>query len=294
MIKIPRKRVFLNVFLVFSVLFCGMSFAGTSFAAVTTENLNSKDNSAYLSENEIHYAYIAGFPDGSIRPVNKLTREEAAVILYRLLPEELRSKYQAGILPFRDIAKQRWSAKQIAVLYEAGIVNGYPDGSFRPERPITRAEFAAMAGEFTAVKEKMIGPDAETEGQSSKQEGRPSEQDVKLPELRIQFPDTDNHWAAKYAADSVAEGWIRKFGDGTFRPEGSIIRCEAMMLVNDVLNRRVNQEGLVSNMRQWQDNPRDKWYYEIVLEAADSHYCLHRENPKSTEKWTGLAADPVL
>ncbi len=211
-----------------------------------------------------HFAYIIGYPDGLVRPLGSITREEVAVIFYRLLTDESRKAYFSVMQPFHDVESLRWSNNEIATLYNAKIIQGDIDGSFHPGTPITRAEFASIAARFDQLMDA---------------EGR--------------FTDIENHWAKSYINSSAEKGWINGYGDGTFRPNHIIIRCEAMKLINEVLDRRVNSAGLHKDTIQWPDNTIDKWYYEIVLEATNTHDYERANKPKSIEKWTRIKDNPV-
>ncbi len=187
------------------------------------------------------------------------------MIFYRLMTEDSRKQYYSSSQPFNDVAAGRWSNDEIATLYHAKVVQGNSDGTFEPSKPITRAEFAAIASKFDKLEEV-------TENK---------------------FPDIDSHWAKKYINSSAQKGWISGYGDGTFRPDNIIIRCEAMKMINEELDRRVDTAGLCSDTRQWTDNTQDKWYYEIVLEAANTHDYQREDRPKSTEQWTKIKDNPV-
>ncbi|BFH11641.1 MULTISPECIES: MucBP domain-containing protein [Paenibacillus] len=99
-------------------------------------------------EMENHYNYINGYLDGTIKPENLISREEVAVIFYRLMKDETRSNYMKGSNSYGDVDSKRWSNKHISTMENAGIITGYPDGNFKPERSITRAEFATIASRF--------------------------------------------------------------------------------------------------------------------------------------------------
>lgn len=216
-------------------------------------------------QKEDHYAYVVGYPDGLVRPLGNITREEVAVIFYRLMTEESREAYGTRSHNFKDVKKNRWSEKEIATLTNAKIITGYFDGTFKPKKFITRAEFATICGKFDHLEV------------SSKNK----------------FTDINGHWAKDYINSSVIKGWINGYGDGSFRPDQSIIRCEAMKLINEALNRRVNQEGLHPEAICWPDNKPEKWYYEIIIEATNSHEYEREENPKAVERWTGIKENPV-
>ncbi|HYE67388.1 MAG TPA: S-layer homology domain-containing protein, partial [Anaerovoracaceae bacterium] len=230
---------------------------GSSKKAVTTTPaaLNKVD----------HFAYVVGYPDGEVKPLGTITKEEVAVIFYRLMTEESRKAYSSTVQPFTDVSSDRWSSNEIATLYNAKIIQGSLDGKFMPAKPITRAEFAAIAAKFDKLEKT--------------QENK--------------FSDISNHWAKDFINSSAEKGWISGYEDGTFRPDNSIIRCEAMKLINEVLDRRVDVAGLHKESRQWPDNTQDKWYYEIVLEATNTHDYERADKPKSIEKWTKIKNDPV-
>jgi hypothetical protein len=212
-----------------------------------------------------HAAYVIGYPDGTIGPLKPVTREETAVIFYRLMQNREMELPTDRNQPFTDVDGKRWSFKEIAALYQAKILLGNPDGSFQPDRPVTRAEFAAISARF----------------------------DKLFTTEENMFPDIKDHWAEQYIISSTEKGWIKGYGDGTFRPEDNIIRCEVMMRINEALDRRVNHEGLLPDAKQWPDNTPDKWYYEIILEAATTHDYERADKPRSTEKWTKVKGNPV-
>lgn len=249
------------------------AYSAASGSAVTEEAIHFDEYT--LSEDEFpvksvtvnvdHFAYVIGYPDGEVKPLGAITREEVAAIFYRLMTEESRKQYYSASQPFSDVAAGRWSNDGIATLYNAKIVRGNTDGGFEPSKPITRAEFAAIAARFDNLDEVSEN----------------------------MFPDITDHWAKKYINSSAQKGWIRGYGDGTFRPDNIILRCEVMKMINEELDRRVNTAGLCSGIKQWPDNAADKWYYEIVLEATNTHDYERENRPKSTEKWTGIKDNPV-
>lgn len=193
---------------------------------------------------EDHVAYIIGYEDGTVRPENNITRAEVSTIFFRLLTDESRAFFWSQANPYFDVALGNWFNNAVSTLSKADIVTGYPDGSFRPNAPITRAEFAAIAARFSEVVYN---------GGSS-------------------FTDVpSNHWAARYIALAEHLGWIAGYPDGSFRPDQAITRAEAMTLINRVLERAVEEEYMLPNMLTWTDNRPGAWYYEAVQEATNSH-----------------------
>jgi len=206
-----------------------------------------------------HFAYVVGYPDGTVRPDNSITREEIATIFFRLLLDEERNGIFSKTNGFTDVDTERWSNTAISTMENGGFIKGYEDGNFGPDKNITRAEFATIASRL----------DKMTENTSHG------------------FTDISGHWAEKYIADAVAKGWIAGYEDGTFRPEQNITRAEAMTIINRMLNRFVNEKGLHKDAILWPDNNKDAWYYYAVEEATNSHDYV-RQSDGVYETWTAM------
>ncbi len=193
-----------------------------------------------------HYAYIVGYPDGMVHPEKQITRGETATIFFRMLTEESRELFWYQVNPYDDVLPDDWYNNAISTLTNAGILNGYPDGGFKPNANITRAEFAAMAVRFFEGDGDSIEGDA--------------------------FPDIKRHWANAEINLAYAKGLIEGYPDGTFKPDQEITRAEAMTIVNRVLERYPHKEHLLDDMIIWPDNQNvDAWYYADVQEATNSH-----------------------
>jgi len=210
-----------------------------------------------------HFAYIIGYPEGDVRPENSITREEVATIFFRLLKEDVRNELMSKSNAFTDVDNNRWSNTAISTLANGGFINGYEDGTFRPEDTITRAEFIAMASRLAPM----------------------------IENATHNFTDVAQHWAEEYIANAISKGWITGYENNTFLPEQNITRAEAMAIVNRMLNRFVEKEGVHKDAIVWPDNPQDAWYYLIVIEATNSH--LYEKIEDSVyETWTELAPNP--
>ena len=209
-----------------------------------------------------HYAYIAGYEDGTVRPNNNITRAEVATIFFRLFTDEYRETYWSTNNPFSDVAYTAWYNNAVSTTSNAGIIAGYPDGTFQPNNYITRAEFATIAARF--LSEEYVGPDL--------------------------FTDISGHWAAEYINRAANAGWINGYPDGSFRPNAYITRAEAMTLVNSMLGRMPHKDHMLENMVKWPDNPEAAWYYEAVQEATNGHdYDWYEEEDQLFyEIWTAL------
>ena len=95
-----------------------------------------------------HFAYIVGYPDGNVKPGSSITRAEVATIFFRLLTEDVRTANSTQSNSLSDVSRGQWFNHAISTLSSMGIVKGNPDGTFDPDAPITRAEFAAIAARF--------------------------------------------------------------------------------------------------------------------------------------------------
>ena len=223
-----------------------------------------KADAPEVLESDDHFAYIIGYPEGDVRPLNNITREEIAVIFYRLLKDEVREDLADTSNDFSDVDSARWSNKAISTMENGGYITGYEDGTFRPGNFITRAEFATIAARF-------LDKDYATE---------------------LVFSDISGHWAEKYIESVATSHWVNGYEDGTFRPDRYITRAEAITIINRILVRYVNGEGIHADARQWPDNTVDAWYYYDMLEATSSHY-YYRLNDGVHEKWTDLKPNKV-
>ena len=207
-----------------------------------------------------HYAYIVGYPNGNVEPNGNITRAEVATIFFRLLTEEVRTANSTQSNSLSDVTRGQWFNHAVSTLSSMGIVKGHNDGTFAPNAPITRAEFAAIAARF----------------------------DDKNTDTSSKFTDIASHWAKNEIGIAANKGWINGYPDGTFRPNQYITRAESMTLVNRVLNRLPeNSSDLLNSMIKWPDNSdASAWYYLAVQEATNSHYYKTKEN--KFEKWTEL------
>ena len=208
-----------------------------------------------------HFAYVQGYPDGTVKPAGNITRAETAAILFRLMDDASRKTYYSTKSGFRDVASGSWYNTYVATLNNAGVITDSSNGYFRPNEAITRAELAAMLAKFS-----------ETTGAAN------------------YFNDVSaKYWAANAIAICAKLGWINGYPDGTFRPDKNVTRAELMAMINRATGRAPKSaDAFLPGMKTWIDNTSDKWYYLDVQEATNSHsYTV-----KDSEKWTALTSDP--
>ena len=237
------------------------TFARKHTPTPSTPTVEIPDDDALGLNTTDHFAYIVGYGNGEVRPQNNITRAEVATIFFRLLTDDVRDENLTKTNRYSDVAATSWYNTAVSTLSSMGIITGYPDGTFRPNAAITRAEFAAIAARFDNDGDKTAA----------------------------KFSDIATHWAKDEISIAYNNGWITGYPDGTFDPQRDITRAETMTLVNRVLNRQPETEDdLLPNMTVWTDNANPKaWYYLAVQEATNSHYYEFKTNSQY-EKWTEL------
>ncbi len=189
-----------------------------------------------------HISYINGMGNAMFSPGGSLTRAQAATILYKLLDSKERGPYACS---FSDVSSGAWYAEAVMTLASDGIINGYTNGTFRPNDPVNRAEFVKMLVVLTGV----TGSE-------------------------ISFSDVSaTYWARDYIAAAAANAWVNGYSDGTFRPKNYITRAEAVVLMNRVLGRTADEDAVKNGegMLHFIDVPASAWYYAAVMEASVDH-----------------------
>ena len=213
-----------------------------------------------------HYAYIIGYPDGDVHPQGNITRAEVATIFFRLLRDPVRTQYWSQTNGYSDVPGNKWYNNAISTLSNMGIICGYPDGTFRPDAPITRAELTKIAASFFSDPRVAATYD-----------GR--------------FSDVHGaEWYISYLMPALEEGLIEGYPDGSFRPNRPITRAETCTIVNRTLGRKPEKDHLLpeSDMINWPDNiNRNIWYYAQMQEATNSHdYRWTSVYSEVCEQWT--------
>lgn len=239
------------------------TFARKHTPTPSTPTVEIPDDDALGLNTDDHFAYIIGYPDGTVQPNGQITRAEATTIFFRLLTEESRSANLTKTNGYTDVASDAWYNTAVSTMTKAGIVDGYPDGTFRPDAPITRAEMAKIISLF-----------------------------AKLDKSESRFSDIAGHWAEAYIRLAAGNGWIAGYPDGTFGPQRNITRAETATMINRVLDRVPSEEShLLSRgvMQIWPDaNPGD-WFYLAMQEATNSHdYERNAKWAAADEQWTAL------
>ena len=212
----------------------------------------------WLNTND-HYSYLIGYSDGTVRPNGKITRAEVATIFFRLLDDDTRAKYWSSKNDFSDVSADKWYNNAVSTLSRMGVIGGYADGTFRPDAPISRAEFAKIAVSFT-----------QNNGSA----------------VYNYFTDVKTtDWFAPYVTAAKDAGLIEGYSDGSFKPESKITRAEACAIVNRTLGRKPSKAHMkISDRIDWPDVQTTDWFYEAIMEATNSHTCTMGDR---VETWTG-------
>ena len=228
--------------------YCGqvVTFKETKEADPIDWDVSNSIIAAACLNTQDHYSYLVGYSDGTVRPNGRITRAEVATIFFRLLTDDTRQRNWSSENHFSDVSADKWYNNAVSTLCHMGVLGGYSDGTFRPNAPITRAEFAKIAVSF-----------AQINGFSE----------------YGYFTDVDSSdWYAPYVDAAKSVGLIEGYSDGSFKPENKITRAEACTIVNRVLGRKPSKNNMkISDRINWPDCTTDDWFYEAIMEATNSH-----------------------
>ena len=214
-----------------------------------------------VKETFTHKAYISGYPDGTVRPMGNITRAEAATMIARLL--EIEDTASPAKPTFTDTPSE-WYNKYINAAVEKGLMKGYPEGTFKPNAPITRAEFTYM---ISIIDKKDKGA--------------------------VPFADVKGHWAEDAIGREFAAGRIAGYPDGSFRPDANITRAEAAKILNRVFERSYDDKSTEKSedtvrIKMFQDLPTDFWGYDDMIEATNTHVLTRRVKGQVAEDWSDI------
>lgn len=207
---------------------------------------------------EEHKAYIFGYPNGTVRPNGNITRAEAAAMLSRLLNiEAIGSSAKPN---FKD-TESSWYNKAINAIVARGIMKGYPDGRFRPNAPITRAEFTQM---ISTIDNKPYG--------------------------EAPFIDVKGHWAERAIGSEYQAKRITGYPDVLFRPDANITRAEAAVILNKIFERNYDAMSLAKcknalMLKRFIDLDETFWGYNDMVEATNTHEYIRRYKGMIEEDW---------
>lgn len=237
-----EKRVVKGKPVTYSNGLLGLEFSVTKFSTFTIIDFNNDKSGR-------HQSYIVGFPDGEFKPDENVTRAQMAIMIARNLGYNANAPIDR--VPFEDVAVEHYSARAIAFVEARGIMNGDPDGRFRADEAITRAEMAAVVSNYLSLNAAEIG--------------------------EASFEDAEGHWAQAIIEANVAEDIIKGYPDGSFKPNNYLTRAEAVVMINQMFGRGPLY-GVSSSL--FPDVAASHWAYEHIQEAARNHDYLIDEDGK--------------
>ncbi|MCD8159327.1 MAG: S-layer homology domain-containing protein [Clostridiales bacterium] len=206
------------------------------------ESATTKASVNFYQVDNYFFAYMVGYTDGTFLPQNNITRAETAALFSRLITGSI--EVSASTPDFTDVSSDAWYADYVGYLTNRSVIVGYSDGSFGPDKAITRAEFSVILSKFL---------DVDLNGSAG-------------------FSDTEGHWADAYIAAAVKAGWLSGYTDGSFKPNEYITRAEVVSAVNRATGRAFDEDIDLSTIVTFADNAESAWYYGDVLTAANSYW----------------------
>lgn len=218
--------------------------------------------SAGLLDTTNHNAYVSGRSATTFAPTGTLSRAEAAQLLYELMTEQAHKQYDRSGNDFSDVPAGQWYTVAVSTLANVGAITGCGDGTFQPGKAISRAEFVTILTGIYGV---------------NTSKGMP-------------FSDVGRSWYYDSVATAYANGWVSGYTDGTFRPDQTITRAEAVVILNSVLGRGGDLSFVQANAQaalHFTDITPGAWYYADVIEASVAH--TYTKQDDGTERWTALA-----
>ncbi len=236
----------------------GGSSSKTPKKVIEPEKKKEKNNYPRLNTID-HLRYVQGYTDNFVRPNQYITREEVAAIFFRLLEDEYREEIRTSENNLQDVNADNWSNKHISTLQKGKIIKGYEDNTFRPSNFMTRAEIVTLISKFSKVEDLEDCP----------------------------FTDIKGHWAEKFIKSALKKGYIKGYKDNTFRPQNFITRAEIVEMTNNLLGRKVREDGILDGTIEFKDlQDKNKWYYYPMKIATNSYEYKQLED--GYQKWTKL------
>ena len=180
-------------------------------------------------------SFINGFENGTVRPNDLITRAQLAQIVYSLY-------YKSGDVSgvnYSEVSSSHWAYNAISFVSAQGYMTGYPDGTFKPDAPITRAEIATVISRLKNL-------------QNSQQ---------------ATFTDVSGHWATEHINKLVAAGFISGYPDNTFKPNDNATRAEAVSIISKAEGR----SGKYTGSKSFSDLPATHWAYDVMMNATNGN-----------------------
>ncbi|RRD96109.1 S-layer homology domain-containing protein [Clostridiales bacterium COT073_COT-073] len=212
---------------------------------IVKTDMKKEDKKPEVISEKNEKSYISGYPDGSIRPNAEVTRAEVMAMISKFKGYDVTDNSQPKFTDTQDA----WYNKFINAVVKAGLSKGYEDGSFKPENPITRAEFVHLLIQLYQTADYMP--------------------------VEPSFTDVDqNHWA-KHSIDRAYQvGLIKGYEDKTFRPDQTLSRAEAVVILNRLTGKTLQEKDKaaldqIALSKQFIDLDKSHWAYYEILRATE-------------------------
>lgn len=181
-------------------------------------------------------AYISGYEDGTFRPDSTITRAEAAAIIARCSSDFDENKMYSS--NFTDVSGDEWYANYVGYATEKGYISGYDGGPFKADIDITRGELAVILSKYGSF-----------DGDG----------------ICTEFSDVPNdYYATGYIKSLYDENIVSGYEDGTFKPDNSVTRAEAVTMMNKVLGNPIAENA----ENPFGDVSPNHWAYNQIMTAV--------------------------
>jgi hypothetical protein len=182
--------------------------------------------------------YMSGYPDGTFRPAQAITRAELATILHRVGVKSTSETAAGSAAGYPDVTQAHWAKEAILDMQRLGLMLGDSNG-FRPDDAVTRAELASIAA-------RLLQTDASSIAAVSG------------------YSDIQGHWATEAIKRASLAGILSGYPDGTFQPDSKLNRAEAVK----VLNRLFERPTAELKSSSWPDVPSEHWAIQDIESAS--------------------------
>ncbi|MDQ1236096.1 hypothetical protein QE450_003594 [Paenibacillus sp. SORGH_AS306] len=215
--------------------------ANAATGTATNKNTDSATKTPTKSTTNVKASsYIQGYPDGTFRPDQKVTRAELSVMLERALAiQNATTPTATSSTDFKDVPASYWAASSIQNIEGSGWLQGYPGGNFKPAQPMTRAELATLIARW---------------------QGLNTTSTASLP------ADVQGHWAANTISEVIQSGWMKGYPDGQFYPNQAVSRAEIVTVLNRVLGENTSSTDSIAS--SWKDVTPGHWAYSEITKAS--------------------------
>ncbi|WP_261303842.1 S-layer homology domain-containing protein [Paenibacillus andongensis] len=206
--------------IVFIVMFLTVQIVSFSGLAQAENQPALRDINGYWAEDAINEwignGLISGYADQTFQPDKVITRAE-----FILLVNKAFGYLHKDDQTFKDVSLEKWFYNDVAKAKYAGYISGFDDGSFRPDQPISREQAAKIIYQLIQLKDVLPKSDTRTF----------------LDEQQM------SDWSKPYIKAVASEGYLKGYPDQSFRPQKSITRAEAVVMLDNAVGHLIHKPG---------------------------------------------------